>query len=47
LPDQRNQREYDFAGGVTETEADGLLNAVRQFAVDAQAWIYARHQHLS
>jgi hypothetical protein len=34
----RNVSEYEFAGGVTETDADGLLKAVKQFAIDAEAW---------
>ena len=36
---KRNASEYDFAGGVTNTDADRLLKAVRQFAADAEAWI--------
>lgn len=31
---KRNVSEYEVAGGVTDTDADGLLKAVRQFAVD-------------
>jgi hypothetical protein len=30
---KRNTCEYDFAGGVSDTDAEGLLIAVRQFAV--------------
>ena len=44
---KRNSCEYDFAGGVSDTDADGLLKTVRQFAVDAEAWIYARYPHLA
>jgi hypothetical protein len=44
---KRNASEYDFAGGVTETDADGLLNAVKQFATDAEAWIKANHPPLA
>jgi len=29
---KRNASEYDFAGGVTETDATGLLETVKQFA---------------
>jgi hypothetical protein len=36
---KRNASEYDFAGGVTDMDADGLLNAVKQFAQDSEAWI--------
>src|SRR5277367_89308 len=31
----RNQSEYDFAGGVSDGDADQLLKAVEQFAVNA------------
>jgi hypothetical protein len=44
---KRNSCEYDFAGGVSDTEADGLLEAVRQFAMDAEAWINAHYPHLT
>jgi len=43
---KRNQCEYDFAGGVTDTEADALFKYVNQFAVDAEAWINARYPKL-
>ena len=43
---KRNDCEYDFAGGVTDADADGLLKAVRQFARDAEAWIRAHHPSL-
>ena len=44
---KRNSCEYDFAGGVSDTDAEGLLKTVRQFAVDAEAWIKARYPHLA
>ncbi|MGH7135343.1 MAG: hypothetical protein ACREHD_06355 [Pirellulales bacterium] len=44
---KRNGCEYDFAGGVTDTDADGLLMTVKQFAIDAEAWIKAHHPSLS
>jgi hypothetical protein len=44
---KRNSCEYDFAGGVTDTDAEGLLKEVRQFAVDAEAWIKARYPQLA
>lgn len=44
---KRNSCEYDFAGGVSDTDAEGLLTAVRQFAVDAEAWIKERYPHLA
>src|SRR5438067_2845971 len=42
---KRNDCEYDFAGGVSETDADGLLKAVQKFAVDAEAWVKTHHPH--
>jgi hypothetical protein len=44
---KRNNCEYDFAGGVSDTDAEGLLNAVRQFAVDVEAWIDTHHPHFA
>jgi hypothetical protein len=43
----RDRCEYDFAGGVSDTDANALLTTVRQFAVDAEEWIKARHPHLA
>jgi hypothetical protein len=43
---KRNDCEYDFAGGVSDTDANGLLKAVQQFAVDAEAWVKAHHPSL-
>ena len=43
---KRNDCEYDFAGGVSDTEADSLLQAVRIFASDAEAWMSAHHPQL-
>lgn len=36
---KRNVSEYEFSGGITDTEADGLLQTVRQFSIDAEEWI--------
>jgi hypothetical protein len=44
---KRNDCEYDFAGGVTETDADGLLKAARKFAVDAETWVKTHHPTLA
>jgi len=44
---KRNSCEYDFAGGVSDTDAEGLLTAVLKFAVDAETWINARYPHLA
>ena len=43
---KRNASEYDFAGGISETDADGLLTTVRQFAIDAEAWVKAHQPNL-
>jgi len=43
---KRNDCEYDFAGGVSDTDADSLLQVTLQFATDAEAWMRARHPHL-
>jgi hypothetical protein len=44
---KRNGCEYDFAGGVSDTDADGLLKAVQQFARDAEAWMKIHHPNLT
>ena len=44
---KRNGCEYDFAGGVSDTDADGLLKAVQQFKIDAETWMKARHPTLT
>jgi hypothetical protein len=44
---KRNNCQYDFAGGVSDTDANGLLNTVRQFAVDVEGWIQAHHPHFA
>jgi len=44
---KRNHCEYDYAGGISDTDADGLLKTVKQFAVDAEAWVKAHHPHLT
>lgn len=33
--------------GVSDTDADGLLATVRQFAIDAEAWIKTHHPQLA
>ncbi len=42
---KRNDCEYDFAGGVTDTDAAGPLAAAQQFAAEAEAWVKKRHPH--
>jgi hypothetical protein len=44
---KRNDCEYDFAGGVTDTDADGLLKAVQKFAIDAEKWVKHHHPKLA
>jgi hypothetical protein len=44
---KRNRGEYDYAGGVTDTDADGLLETVQQFAIDAQGWLRSHHPRLT
>jgi hypothetical protein len=44
---KRNDCEYDIAGGVSDTDADGLLKTVHQFAIDAEAWVEAHHPKLA
>ena len=44
---KRNHCEYDLAGGVSNTDADGLLNAVQQFALDVETWIKTHHPDLA
>lgn len=44
---KRNISEYTGAGNVTETEANSLVETVKQFAVDAEAWIKANHPGLA
>ena len=44
---KRNASEYDLAGGVSDTDADGLLETVQQFAIDANAWLKMHHPQFS
>jgi hypothetical protein len=44
---KRNSCEYDFAGGISDTDAEGLLATARQFAIDAEEWINAGYPHLA
>lgn len=43
----RNQSEYDFAGGISDADADQLLQEVKAFAADAERWLRNRHPHLA
>jgi hypothetical protein len=42
----RNQSEYDFAGGVSDSDANQLLQEVNKFATEAEKWISVRHPNL-
>ena len=44
---KRNRCEYDYAGAISDTDADGILHAAQQFSIDAEAWINAHFPHLS
>jgi len=44
---KRKASDYDFAGGITDTDAAGLLATVQQFATDAEAWVKALHPQLA
>lgn len=44
---KRNNCEYDFAGGVSDTDAGELLKEVRAFAVDSETWIKTHFPHLA
>jgi hypothetical protein len=44
---KRNDCEYDFAGGVTDTDADGLLKTAQKFSKDVAARIRADHPSLT
>ncbi len=45
-PMKRNSWEFDFVGGVSDTDAEGLLKTVHQFELDAEARIKARYPSL-
>jgi hypothetical protein len=44
---KRDDCEYGFAGGVSDTDASGLLGTVQQFAIDAEAWIKTHYPNLA
>jgi hypothetical protein len=44
---KRNVSEYDYAGGVSQTDADGLLQAARDFEVEVEEWIQTNHPTLA
>lgn len=44
---KRNVSEYEFSGGVSDTDADSLLTTVTQFLSDVEAWVRAHHPELA
>ena len=44
---KRNQSEYDFAGGVTDTETVHLIQTAERFAIDAEVWIKSKYPQLA
>jgi len=44
---KRNASEYDFAGGVSDTDAAGLLKTTRQFEIDVAKWLKNCHPDLA
>ena len=44
---KRHLSEYNFAGGVATNETEELVKSVKQFAIDAEAWISSHHPSLS
>lgn len=45
--DKRNDFSYDSAIHITETEAEDLLKAVKQFSKEAEDWIFKHHPSLA
>ena len=44
---QRNHCEYDFAGGMSETDSDCLLETVEDFAKSVELWMREHHADLT
>ena len=44
---KRNACEYTFAGGISDTDAEGLVTTVRNFLQQSQDWITTRHPDLA
>jgi hypothetical protein len=43
---KRNKCEYVSAGGISDTDAQGLLATAQRFAIDCEEWIKRRHPAL-
>ena len=39
--------EYDYSGGVSDADADGLPRAVERFATEAGTWVYVNDPPLA
>jgi hypothetical protein len=44
---KRNDCEYDYAEGISDTDAEGLLKEVREFKGEVESWIDDRHPDLA
>lgn len=40
---KRNVVEYDYVGGVTEKDADELIDFVKTFKQDVEIWLEKNH----
>src|SRR4051812_34122211 len=43
---KRNACEYDAAGGISDTDADGLLTVTQQFQTEVETWLRTNHPTL-
>lgn len=44
---KRNVSEYDFAGNISQTDADGLIEAAEEFEAEVEAWIKTHNPALA
>ena len=44
---QRNHCEYDFAGGLSDTDSNSLLETVEDFAGSVDIWMREQHPDLT
>lgn len=44
---KRNVSEYDFAGSISQTDADGLVEAAEEFEAEVEEWLRVRHPELA
>ncbi|MBW2209010.1 MAG: hypothetical protein JRG79_19065 [Deltaproteobacteria bacterium] len=40
---KRNKAEYDYAGAVSDQEADELVQFVKEFKDEVEAWLEREH----